>query len=95
MFVIFLKFSENKNRAPDFIQEHQDWIKRGFDDDVFLVVGSLQPNMGGAIVAHNTSFEELQQRINNDPFVSEKIVTAEVAEISPNQADTRLDFLLS
>jgi len=95
MFVIFLKFSENKNQAPDFMQAHQDWIKRGFDDGVFLIVGSLQPNMGGAILAHNTSLEELQQRINNDPFVSEKIVTTEVSEISPNQADTRLDFLLS
>ncbi len=29
---------------------HNEWIKRGFDEGVFLMVGSLQPNLGGAIV---------------------------------------------
>jgi hypothetical protein len=32
--------------------------------------------------------------VNDDPFVAENVVTAEVLEISPNQADERLNFLL-
>ncbi len=94
MFIVLLKFSDNKSQAPEFMQGHKDWIKRGLDEGVFLVVGSLQPNMGGGIVAHNTSLEELQQRVNDDPFVAENIVTAEVLEISPNLTDERLNFLL-
>jgi len=94
MFIVLLKFSDNKNQAPKFMQGHKDWIKHGFDEGVFLVVGSLKPNMGGGIVAHNTSLEELQQRVNEDPFVAENIVTAEILELSENQADERLNFLL-
>ncbi len=26
------------------MDEHNAWIKQGFDDGVFLLVGSLQPN---------------------------------------------------
>ncbi len=95
MFVILLKFSDNKGKAGQFMEGHKDWIQRGFDDGVFLLVGSLQPKLGGGIVAHNTSLSDLQSRVNADPFVAEKVVKAEILEITPSKADARLDFLLS
>ena len=94
MFIVLLKFSENKSQAGQFMEGHNLWIKRSFDDGVFLVVGSLQPNQGGAIVAHNTTLSELQTRVNDDPFVAENIVSAEILEITPAKTDERLTFLL-
>jgi uncharacterized protein YciI len=94
MFVVLLKFSSNKARISQFMEGHKQWIKRGFDDGVFLLVGSLQPDRGGGIVAHNTSLSELQNRVNTDPFVSEDIVSAEILEFSPWRTDDRLAFLL-
>ncbi len=73
MFIILLKFSDNKAQAGQFMEGHNEWIKRGLDEDVFLIVGSLQPKLGGGIVAHNTSLEELQIRVNDDPFVTENV----------------------
>jgi len=93
MFVVLLKFS-NKGKASQFMEGHKEWIKRGFDDGVFLLVGSLQPNLGGGIVAHNTSLPDLQSRVNGDPFVAENVVNAEILEIAPSKADARLKFLL-
>ena len=94
MFIVLLKFSDNKEQAGQFMDGHNEWIKRGFDDGIFLMVGSLQPNLGGGIMAHNTSLPDLQNRVNDDPFVTENIVTAEILEISPAKADERLEFLL-
>lgn len=94
MFIILLRFAEYRHRAPDHMQGHADWIRRGFDEGVFLLVGSLRENQGGAIVAQHTAFEALQMRVNEDPFVAEKVVTAEILEIAPDQADARLEFLL-
>lgn len=94
MFIVLLKFSGNKGQASQFMDGHNEWIKRGFDDGVFLLVGSLQPNLGGGIVAHNTSLADLQSRVNDDPFVAENVVSAEILEISPAKADERLKFLL-
>ena len=65
-----------------------------FDDGVILLVGSLQLNSGGGIVAHNTSLPDLQSRVNGDPFVAENVVSAEILEITPSKADDRLKFLL-
>jgi uncharacterized protein YciI len=76
------------------MEGHKEWIKRGFDDGVFLLVGNLQPNLGGGIVAHNTSLPDLQSRVNDDPFVIENVVSAELLEIAPSRTDERLKFLL-
>ena len=94
MFVILLKFSDNKGKAGQFMDGHKEWIKRGFDDGVFLLAGSLQPNAGGGVVAHNTALSDLQSRVNADPFVAERVVTAEILEITPSRTDARLNFLL-
>ncbi len=94
MFVVLLKFSGNKAQASQFMEGHKAWIKRGFDDGVFLLAGSLLPGSGGAILAHNASLSELQGRVNNDPFVAKNVVTAEILDIAPSKADERLAFLL-
>jgi uncharacterized protein YciI len=94
MFVLLLRFSGNKAEAPRHMEAHNAWIRRGLDDGVFLVVGSLQPSAGGAILAHGASLPELQSRVEEDPFVAHDVVSAEILEISPARADDRLSFLL-
>ena len=94
MFVVVLKFSSNKGQAGQFMEGHNTWIKRGFDDGVFLLTGSLQPKMGGGILAHNTSLPDLEARVNEDPFVAHDVVKAEILEITPSRADDRLAFLM-
>ena len=89
MFIVLLKFLDNKGNAGQFMEGHKEWIKSGFDDGVFLLAGSLQPNLGGGIVAHNTSLPDLQSRVNTDPFVAEKVVKAEILEITPSRTDAR------
>jgi len=94
MFIILLKFSDNKSQASEFMDGHKQWIKRGIDEGVFLIVGSLQPNLGGGILAHNTSLADLQGRVDDDPFVAKNVVSADILEITPSQVDERLKFLL-
>lgn len=93
MFVVLLKFSGDRSRASQFMEGHKRWIDRGVADGVFALVGSLQPNAGGAILAHGTSLSELQARVNEDPFVVEQLVTPEILEITPSRVDERLAFL--
>ena len=95
MFVVLLRFAAGKGEAGRHLDGHKAWIRRGLDEGVFLVAGSLQPNAGGVIVAHNASLAELEARVNEDPFVAHEVVRAEILEIAPAQADERLSFLLA
>lgn len=94
MFVVLLKLAD-KAKAGPLMESHMQWLKRGFDDGVFLLSGSLQPNRGGGILAANTSLPELQSRVDADPFVAQKVVTAEILELAASKADARLQFLLN
>lgn len=94
MFVVTLTFSDNKSAAQQWMDDHNNWIRQGVEAGVFLLVGSLQPNRGGAILAQDISLERLQERIAQDPFVEHQVVQADILEISPKVADPRLSFLL-
>lgn len=94
MFVVLLRFSRNRAQAGRFMEGHKAWIARGFDDGVFLLAGSLQPHLGGGILAHNTALPDLQGRVSADPFVAEDVVSAEILEIAAARADERLAFLI-
>jgi len=94
MFVIFLKFSDNKVKAKDFMEEHNAWIKQGIENDIFILAGSLQPKAGGCIIAHNIDRTDLEQLIAQDPFVKQKVVFAEIFEVNPSIANEKFsDFL--
>lgn len=94
MFIVLLKFAENKDKAADHMAGHKAWLQRGFDEGVFLLAGSLQPGLGGGILADGVSRPDLETRVKDDPFVAEKVVSAEVLELAPSKAEQRLSFLL-
>jgi uncharacterized protein YciI len=93
MFITLLTFTDDRSRAGELATGHQEWIRRGFADGVFLMVGSLQAGQGGAIVAHDTTLDDLHRRVAEDPFVAAGVVTANILEVSPAQTDDRLAFL--
>ena len=93
MFIVLLQFSKNKHLAGDYMNEHKAWIQRGVSDGVFLLVGSLQPGLGGGILASNITEAELQARLAEDPFVIHRLVEATVLNLAPSITDPRLAFL--
>ncbi len=92
MLIATLTFAD-KTKAPALLEAHNAWIQRGFADGVFLLTGSLQPNGGGAILAHQTSRAEFEARLRDDPFVAEGVVTVDFIEVAPGRVDDRLAFL--
>ena len=93
MFIVLLKFSDNKAKAGAFMDGHKAWIQRGFAEGTFLVVGGLQRNAGGGILAHGMSRAALEAFVAEDPFVAEGVVAAEIHEIAPARTNDRLAFL--
>ncbi len=95
MFVILLNFSANKANASQFMDGHNAWLRDGFEKGSFLLAGTIQPKLGGAIVAHNATLEQIQEIVKKDPFVSENVVAAEILEITPSKTAAQLSFLMA
>ncbi len=93
MFIITLNLTGDKAKAAEFMADHNAWIAQGFDDGVFVVVGSLTPQSGGAIIALGGDREAIMGRVAADPFVREGIATPHIQQVVPARVDTRLAFL--
>lgn len=93
MFIVFLKFSNNKAAAPKFMDAHNAWIAQGFADGVFQCVGSIMPASGGVVVAHGESREALEARVNADPFVLYDVVQAEITQVDVKKTMPALNYL--
>jgi uncharacterized protein YciI len=95
MFIVLLKFSDNRESAGKFMDDHKAWLKHGFDKGIFLLAGSLQEKSGGGIIANDVSRLDLQEFISMDPFITQGIVTAEIIELTPSKATPEFEFLLA
>ncbi|NIZ15761.1 YciI family protein [Phaeobacter sp. HF9A] len=93
MYVIFLKFAENKAQIQDHLEAHKSWLAEGFDAGVFLAAGSLEAGQGGAILTRREDRAALEARVADDPFVVAGVVTAEITGFEPTRTDARLAFL--
>lgn len=93
MFLVLLRFSDNKAAAANHMTGHKEWVQRGIDEGVFVLVGSIRPGMGGAVIATGIERDRIEQRVATDPFVLHNVVAAEIVEIEPNATDPRLAFL--
>lgn len=94
MYVVLLRFSSGKDKAAEFMAGHQEWLDRGFAENVFLMAGSLAPGLGGAVLARGVSRQSLDERLREDPFVAEGVVATEVHEVAPARACEQFAFLL-
>jgi uncharacterized protein YciI len=93
MYIILLKFTDSKARAADFMAGHNKWLQDGFERGLILMAGSLNQGGGGVVFANGAEREVVEAFVREDPFVIEKIVTAEILQVSPSRLDPRLDFL--
>lgn len=64
-----------------------EWITNGITEGVFMLVGSLQPGLGGWLLTHNTTRSALDVRLNADPFVADDVVSVEVLEVGVAKTD--------
>lgn len=94
MFVIFLRFGDNRAEAAKLMAAHNAWVREGLHSGDFLLVGSLADSAGGAILARGDDRAAIEARVARDPFVAEGVVSASVHAFTPRLAAPALDFLL-
>lgn len=93
MFMILLRFSENRGAAPRLMEAHNAWLREGFEAGIFHLAGTIAPRAGGAILAHGEDRAAIEARLAADPFVAEDVVRPEIIEVTPSRTDDRLTFL--
>lgn len=93
MFVVVLQFKVDKAEIAPLMPAHSQWLQRGFDEGVFVLTGGIAPGVGGMILAHQSTREELQRRLDEDPLIAQDKVSVDISEVEISRVDERMKFL--
>lgn len=95
MYIVFLRFSQNRAQAGQWMAEHNKWLADGFASGDFIIAGSLENSQGGLLVVRDMEQSALLEKVRQDPFVMHGVVAAEVHGFKPSRLAEGLDALVA
>jgi uncharacterized protein YciI len=95
MHIIFLRFGAQRAQARQWMQAHKQWIEQGIGDGIFLLAGSLDDGQGGVLLAAAEDRQQLQARLEQDPFAQHQVVSAEIVAVKPSRPAPALQAALA
>ena len=93
MFVITSKYLKTKDMVDQFLSEHREFLDVYYKKGIFIASGRNVTGDGGVILANNSTKEEIEKILKEDPFSRERISIYEVIEFSPNRVAEGLEKL--
>lgn len=85
MYIVFLKFAQNRAQAAQWMAEHNKWLAEGFASGDFVIAGSLENSQGGVLISRDMDQSALMDKVRQDPFVMHGVVAAEVHGFKPSR----------
>jgi uncharacterized protein YciI len=94
MFIISLTYIVPLEKIDSHMTDHVKFLQKYYKLNKFLASGRKVPRTGGIILALAKSKEEVDDIMNEDPFVSRALAEFSVTEFLTSQAHPELRKLL-
>ena len=83
MFIVSLKYTSPLDQVEACLEEHVAYLKKNYEDRIFIASGRKVPRTGGVILAKSMGRDELQAILEQDPFHKHGVADYEVTEFTP------------
>lgn len=83
LHAVTLTYLTQPDAISAYLDAHKQWLVRGFNEGKILFAGPLSNGAGGYILFQGDSTSEVQNFLQNDPFIMHNIVDAEIIGIEP------------
>jgi uncharacterized protein YciI len=94
MYIIDLNYIVPLDKLDAHMTEHVKYLRKYYQQNVFVASGRKVPRTGGIILALAKSKEEVQAIIEEDPFYILKLAEFSVTEFLTSQSHPDLKKLL-
>ncbi|MFC6999053.1 YciI family protein [Rufibacter roseus] len=94
MFLIELTYKAPFSEIEPFMAEHMAFVEKHYTTGHFLASGRKVPRDGGLIICKATSRAEIEELMQNDPFVYQDLVECRVVEFVTSRAEDGMKGLL-
>jgi uncharacterized protein YciI len=84
MFVVILTYIKPLDIVNAHLEAHVEFLKKNYEDKVFIASGRQMPRTGGVILARAASKDTLQQVLHDDPFYKHGVADYKIIEFVPS-----------
>jgi uncharacterized protein YciI len=89
MFITLLKYVKPLEEVERYLDDHVQFLDKYYSQKKFIFSGRRNPRIGGVILMHVNTRDEVEYIIREDPFHKHNIAEYEVIEFQPTKYDTR------
>ncbi len=82
MYIISLTYHAPLDDVETLLERHVTWLKRGYEQGLFVASGRKNPRTGGVILAKSVAREEIDAFLKQDPF--QAVANYEVIDFQPS-----------
>ncbi len=94
MFIIQLTYTRPLTEVDQFLGEHKQFLKKYYDEGIFLLSGRKNPRTGGIILARAENMASIEKIIAEDPFNRNGLADYTIIEFLPTMANETLQTLI-
>ena len=94
MFIIELTYTRPLAEVDNLLDEHSQFLKKYYDEGIFLLSGRKHPRTGGIILARAESMADIEKIISEDPFHRHGVAEYTITEFLPSMANETLKTFL-
>jgi uncharacterized protein YciI len=95
MFIINLNYIVPLEQLDAHMTDHVKFLRKYYNQDVFVASGRKVPRTGGIILALANSKDEIEEIIREDPFYKFKLAEFTVTEFLTSQYHPELKKILT
>ncbi|AKQ44505.1 GTP cyclohydrolase [Rufibacter radiotolerans] len=94
MFLIELTYKGPFEEVAPFLAEHLAFVEKGYASGHFLASGRKEPRTGGLIFCQAASKAEVEELMQEDPFVYQDLADLRIIEFVASRAEAGLEAFL-
>ena len=95
MFIVTLTYLKPVEEIDALMNEHVAWLKRHYEDGLFVASGRRVPRVGGVILARSGDEPALRAALAADPFAVHGAARFDVVEFAPSMTAPGAEVILS
>jgi uncharacterized protein YciI len=93
MYLLVVNFIKTPVEVAPHVETHSAWVKKNFEEGVFLFAGPKKSKLGGAILARSIDKSLLNKIISEDSYIKEDVAEYQIIDFDCKVTTPELGFL--
>jgi uncharacterized protein YciI len=93
MHLLVISYTVPQMLVQPHVESHFAWVKKYFEDGIFVAAGPKKDKTGGVIIAKSIDTDKLNTILEEDSFVSQEVAKYDIIDMECKLAVSALEEL--